>query len=214
MTIIRIGAAAAALALAAGCGGGDVETSWTEVGVRDVSYPGVKRVNAVVLVPMGLGRQELTALLESAAASIAEREEARAVLLDAFRWEDEVAEGTYSVGRVYYAPNGNWMDAAKDDPMAATVELGTLYFREDQRYYRAGDRVVLDGGGEVALFETTDTSREDRIAAAVPAGTPAEVVGRSIRVFGGRTEHVRYQVRVDGDGATGWVPPESIRPPE
>lgn len=211
-------AVVAALALAAGCGGAAPPAAgWTEVSVRDVSVPGVRRVNAVILVPPGLSRERVSALLESAAREIGEREKARAVLLDAFRWEDEVREGTYSVGRLYYAPNGRWEDAATGAPMAARVELGTLYFLEDRRYYAAGDTALLAGapGAGVPLYRTPDTSRSDQVAASFPDGTPAVVVGRSIKVFGGRTEHIRYRVAAGaGEGrAEGWVPPEALRPP-
>jgi hypothetical protein len=191
-------------------------SGWTEVGVRDVSYPGARRINVTILVPPGLSREELTQRLTDAAREIGEREKAKAVLLDAFRWSDEVTDGTYSVGRVYWAPNGRWEDAGKDEPMQAKVELGTLYFLEGRRYYAVGDSVRLAGAGGAAvpLFETLDTSKPDQVVASVPDGTPAAVVGRSIKVFGGRTEHIRYRVAVGaGDGReTGWVAPESIGP--
>lgn len=199
-------------------GGGDGATggTWTEIGLRDVSYADVKRINATVLVPFGLNRQALSGLLTEAAREIAERERARAVLLDAFRWADEVREGTYSVGRVYWAPNGKWEDAARDDPMAAKVELGTLYFKEGQIYYSVSDEVRLAGAGGAAieLFRTVNTGASDQVVASLPDGTSAVVVERSIKVFGGKTEHVRYRVKVEEGGmeVTGWVAPASLRP--
>lgn len=123
------------------------ETTYTRVkALEDVSYGDVKRISARVVVPLGRSQEELSATLERAAKEIQEETNADAVMVFAYRPQDDPS-GAYTVGKAEYAPNGNWGDAASSAPMRVSVELNNLYFTSPRTAFASGDSVILISSG-------------------------------------------------------------------
>jgi hypothetical protein len=93
-----------------------------------VSYAGVKRVKAFIVIPLGRTEEEVRETLKQAAITIGNRKKAAATSIFAYRPQD-VGAVTFTAGSAIYAPNGRWEDAALKAPMSVTVELAKLYFQ-------------------------------------------------------------------------------------
>ncbi len=79
----------------------DEQTSYSQAGeIEDVSYRGVKRVSSRIVVPMGRTRDELAATLDRAARELAQETQANAVMVFAYRPQDDPSgQYSYSAGR-------------------------------------------------------------------------------------------------------------------
>lgn len=107
-----------------------MEPSFIEESREDVSYAGVKRVKAILLIPSGKTEDEIEAILGRTARTIGREENARATSILAYRPEDDLT-GPYTIGCATYAPNGQWEEAHSTAPMAVTIQIGTTYFRTE-----------------------------------------------------------------------------------
>ena len=180
---------------------------YTRVTLEDVSHAGARRYAARVTVPLGKTREELRAILERAARDVMREHRANAVMVFAYRPEDDPS-GIYTAGRAVLAPNGRWEDAASAGPVQVSIDLGALYFSRAASTVSQGDTVVLSGkpGGQVWLSRAFENWRDEDIIGGVPVGSRAVVVERRSYALGDQ-ELVRYRVRIVGRPAAGegWV---------
>ena len=186
----------------------DEQTSYSRSGeIEDVSYGSVKRVSRRIVVPLGRTRDQLTATLDRAAKELAKEAQANAVMVFAYRPQDNPS-GQYSAGRVVYAPNGRWEEAASSVPMRVSVDLNDLYFAPPKDQIAIGEAVILRAplGGLIVLSKGYGSWMEEDIIARVPEGTEATVVERRAEPMGDQ-EFVRYRVRLTDRGreVNGWV---------
>jgi hypothetical protein len=189
------------------------QTSYSAVGeIEDASYAGIKRLSRRIVVPVGRSREELGATLERAARDLAAQTKADAVMVFAYRPQDDVSK-QFSAGRGVYAPNGRWEDAASSAPKRASVELNELYFAAPSKRFSIGDSVSLKAtNGSVALSrEYGSWTAEDTIAR-FPSGTEAAIVESRSEPIGGQ-EFIRYRVRITKKGReiTGWVHSDDVQ---
>jgi hypothetical protein len=155
---------------------------------------------------MGRSRAELTATLERAARELTEQTKADAVMVFAYRPQDDVSK-QYSAGKAVYAPNGRWEDVASSAPKQASIELNDLYFAPQSKRFSVGESVTLKATtGSVELSREYGGWTEEDIIGRVPQGTEAAVVESRSEPMGGQ-EFIRYRVRVTKNGheTTGWV---------
>lgn len=186
----------------------DEQTSYSRASeIEDVSYAGVKRVSRRIVVPLGRTRNQLTATLERAARELAKETSANAVMVFAYRPQDNL-ESTYSAGRAVYAPNGRWEEASSSAPMKVSVDLNDLYFAAPRRSIAVGETVRLKGpqDGLIDLSKEYGSWMGKDILARVPAGTEAMVLEDRAEQMGDQ-EFIRYRVRVSDNGVDviGWV---------
>ena len=186
----------------------DEHTSYTRVSkIEDVSYANVKRVSRRIVVPLGRTKDQLTATLDRAARELAKEAHANAVMVFAYRPGDNQS-GQYSAGRVGYAPNGRWEEAASSAPMRVSVDLNDLYFAPPKDQITNGEAISLKAprGGLIELSKGYGSWAEEDIIARVPEGTEATIVNRRAEPMGNQ-EFVRYRVRVSDRGreVNGWV---------
>lgn len=183
------------------------KTSYTQAGsIKDVSYPLARRFSSRVVVPLGRTREEVTATLERAARDLAQKTDADAVMVFAYRPGDR-PEGIYSVGRAVYAPNGKWENADDGGPMQVSVDLRDLYFAPPDTSGSPGDTVALNDpyGDRVDLSNEYGKWGDDNIVAQVPNGSKAVILERESEPMGNQ-EFVRYRVRTLGaTRREGWV---------
>jgi hypothetical protein len=204
------------LACALGCTGERPRDSGTSpaaaadysmVEVKDVSFGRVKRVSARIVIPPGHTREEVKTMLEHAARGLAERTNADAVMVFAYRPQDNV-QGIFTVGRTTYAPDGEWSNAGRGGSMAAVTDLNDLYFNPPKRQHAAGDTVVLADSllGKVTISNDYGEWGDANVVARVRKGTKAIILEARSEAIG-NYEFVRYRVRTTGPGkrATGWV---------
>lgn len=88
---------------------------------------GYFRVSQRMVVPLGRTKPELIATLDRAARTLTEETGADAVMMPAYRPQDHPS-GSYTVGRVVYAPNGYWESAGSNAAMRMSIDLNDLYF--------------------------------------------------------------------------------------
>jgi hypothetical protein len=101
--------------------------SYRQVGpVQDNSYANVKRISALIVVPLGLSERELRALLKDAAISIGKQHHAAAAMIWAYRPQDATT-GPWTAGSATYAPNGRWEDAGVASPMRVSTVHDKTY---------------------------------------------------------------------------------------
>jgi hypothetical protein len=184
---------------------------------EDVSFAGVKRIKAVIIIPLGYTEAQVRVLLEQAARTIGTREKARATSIFAYRPQDNLSS-PYTIGQAIYAPNGRWEDARLNTPLAVTITLGTLYFREEpSNQPKQGDQAAL-----ISQRETTiDFSRSSKswgrtdIIAQIPVGTSITIVERQEFPLTAHEVMIRYLVRVQWQGKVieGWVHGDQIGKP-
>jgi len=189
-------------------------SDYTEIEVRDVSFGAIKRFSAKIVVLPGHSRDEVRAILENAGRTLAERTRAGAVIILAYRAQDEI-RGGYTVGTTTYAPGGNWARAGGDADMQAVTELNDLYFHPPKPRPVVGDTVVLmDSLGEDVLISDEYGQWGDaNVVALVKPGTKAIVLEVRSEAMGSY-EFVRYRIRTVGAGNphTGWVHDFDARP--
>ena len=191
----------------------DEQTSYSQAGeIEDVSYGSVKRVSGRIVVPLGRTREELTATVDRAARELAKETQANAVMVFAYRPQDDPS-GEYSAGMAVYAPNGEWGDAASSAPMRVSVDLNDLYFAPPTNQIAIGESVSLKAsrGGVIEVSKEYGSLMDEDIIARVPNGTEATVVERRSEPLGDR-EFVRYRVRFTHRGReiTGWVSQSNV----
>lgn len=191
-----------------GCRLSEEQTSYSRVGeIKDVSYGSVKRVSQRIVIPLGRTRDQLTATLDRAARELAKETRANAVMVFAYRPQDNPS-GQYSAGRAVCAPNGRWEEAASSAPMRVSVDLNDLYFAPPKDQIAIGEAVRLRApqGGLIELSKEYGSWMEEDIIARVPEGTEATVVERRAEPMG-KQEFVRYRIRVTDRGSevNGWV---------
>ncbi|MDG4596464.1 MAG: hypothetical protein P9F75_12385 [Candidatus Contendobacter sp.] len=175
--------------------------------IEDVSYGNVKRVSQRIIVPLGRTKDQLTATLDRAARELAQETRAKAVMVFAYRPQDDPS-GQYSVRRAVYAPNGRWEEAASSAPMRISVDLNDLYFTPTKYPIAIGETVRLKAprGGLIELSKGYGSWTEKDIIARVPEGTDATIFERRSEPMGNQ-EFVRYRVRMTDHGSqvNGWV---------
>jgi len=181
--------------------------------VEDVSFAGARRVTARITIPPGYEREAVHKALEQAAELIAQKENASAVMIFAFRPEDDLS-GAYTVGRAIYAPNGRWEDARSPAPKQAVIDMGSVYFsEEDPALPAVGDRVRLKSTlptrpTTVALYRDSEKWGDDEhTLATVPVGTEGVVLERKARAVTAEVELIQYHVQLTykGKSLDGWV---------
>lgn len=178
---------------------------------RSLHYADVRRFDVRIRVQRGHSRKRLSQLLESAARQQAHELNADAVDISAFAVGDE-ATGIATAGRAILAPNGNWEDAAKDDPIAVRVVfLAEGYFRDpsDSGRWAEGSRVRLSSsnGRPIGVSRSRTSWYPEDLRARVPGGTRATILERHSSANFDGSEFVRYRVRVAHRGRIieGWV---------
>lgn len=188
-------------------------TSYTRAGdIRDVSYANTRRFALDIFIPEGRTREEVRATLRRAARDLQEDTNAKAVMVFAYRPDDD-PEGTYSVGRAVYAPDGEWGEAGSGAPMQMTLDLRDFYFNRRTPSAEVGDTVELRaaGGEHVALSDEYGSWHDEDIIVRVKPGTTAEIIRRRSQTMAD-TELVRYLIRVHVDSREyeGWVHREHV----
>ena len=189
-------------------------TSYTQVGeVEDVSYAGVTRMSSRIVVPSDRTREELRATLERAARELADETQPDAVMVSAYRPQDEPT-GSYTAGRAVYAPNGRWGDADSSKPMKMSVDLSELYFTPPRAPTPVAEQVHLMAtfGDTVPLSVEFDSWGDKDIIARVPNGTEATIEDRRTQPLSGGHELVRYRVRAthNDEEIQGWVNQDTV----
>lgn len=183
--------------------------------VEDVSFAGVRRITARITIPSGHTREEVSKALEQAAELTAQKESASAVMIFAYRPEDDTS-GFYTVGRAVYAPNGRWEDARSSAPKQAVIEVGSVYFLEKGKsaFPATGDRVRLTSprSKTVQISRDSETWGDEHSLARVPVGTEAVVLERKNRALTADHELVQYHVQLTHEGKSldGWVFDENV----
>lgn len=187
-------------------------TSYTESGTpQDVSYAGVKRVKAFIVVPTGRTEEEVRETLRQAAMTIGKREKAAATSVWAYRPQDQIGSGSFTVGSAIYAPNGRWEDAATRAPMSVTVELAKHYFQETAAANKMGkgQQAVLSSKSDklVEISQKRDAWGQNDIIARIPQNTSVLILESYEKPLTASYMFVRYLVRVNWEGKTieGWV---------
>lgn len=158
----------------------DEQTSYSRASeIEDVSYAGVKRVSRRIVVPLGRTRDQLTATLERAARELAKETRANAVMVFAYRPQDNL-QSTYSAGRAVYAPNGRWEEASSSAPKRVSVDLNDLYFAPPKVPIAVGETVRLKGpqGGLIGLSKEYGSWVVH--LARVPVGTEARFLSTGL----------------------------------
>lgn len=184
------------------------QTSYSRASeIEDVSYKSVKRVSQRIVIPLSRTRDQLIATLDRAARELAKETQANAVMVFAYRPQDNPS-GHYSAGRAVYAPNGRWEEAASSASMRVSVDLNNLYFAPPKDQIAIGEAVRLKAprGELIDLSKGYGSWMEEDTIARVPEGTEATVVERRAEPMGNQ-EFVRYRVRVTDRGSemNGWV---------
>jgi hypothetical protein len=180
-----------------------------------VSYSGVKRVKAFIVIPLGRTEEEVRETLKQAAITIGKREKAAATSIFAYRPQD-VSAVTYTAGSAIYAPNGRWEDAALKAPMSVTVELAKLYFQEAGSTDKVGKGQNTILVSKISKFIEISQKRgswgQNDIIARIPQNTPVSVLEVYETPLTPSSMFVRYLVRVHWEGKTveGWVHGDNI----
>lgn len=191
-------------------------TSYTETEApQDMSYAGVKRVRAFIVIPLGRTEEEVRETLKQAAITIGKREKAAATSIFAYRPQD-VGAVTFSAGSAIYAPNGRWEDAALKAPMSVTVELAKIYFQEAGATDKVGkgQQATLVSGIDkfIEISQKRGSWGRNDIIARIPHNTPVSVLEVYETPSTPSIMFVRYLVRVNWEGKTveGWVHGDNI----
>lgn len=184
------------------------QTSYTQVGdLEDSSYSNVKRISARITIPLGRNELEVEETLKRAAIEIEDKTNANAVMILAYRPDDDVFTA-YTVGRAIYAPNGEWENAAASSPKKISIELNDLYFEDPITTFSIGTsvRLVHARNNEVGLSKEYGSWVDEDIITKVPSGHEATVIEIHSEPMGGQ-EFIRYKVRVlvNNNEREGWV---------
>jgi len=187
--------------------------SYKEVGdIKDLSYANIKRIEAMISIPLGRTEEEVKETLERAAKEIGQREKANALVVKGFGEGDKFKHGTYTAGEAIYAPNGKWEDAASSAPMSISIKLGSLYFQNKKTsdVPQKNDEVTLVSKGNklIKISKNRDSWVDEDIIAKLPAGTKAIVLERYEEALSPDHKFVRYLIQVDK--IKGWVDGEDI----
>lgn len=191
----------------------DEQTSYSQSGkIEDVSYGNVKRVSGRIVVPLDRTKEELTATLNRAAREIGKETNANAVMVFAYRPQDDPS-GQYTAGRAVYAPNGKWEEATSSAPMRVSVDLNDLYFAPPTNQIAIGETVRLKTSLDdvIAVSKEYGSWSDEDIIDHVPVGTEATILERRSEPMGDQ-EFIRYHVRVTHAGReiNGWVHQSSV----
>ncbi len=186
----------------------DEQTSYSQSGeIEDASYGDVKRVSGRIVVPLGRTKEELTATLDRAAREIGKETNANAVMVFAYRPQDDPS-GQYTAGRAVYAPNGKWEEATSSAPMRVSVDLNDLYFAPPTNRIAIGETIRLKTSLDdvIAVSKEHGSWSDEDIIAHVSVGTEATILERRSEPMGDQ-EFVRYRIRVTDRGReiNGWV---------
>ncbi len=191
----------------------DEQTSYSQSGeTEDASYGSVKRVSGRIVVPLGRTKEELTATLDRAAREIGKETNANAVMVFAYRPQDDPS-GQYTAGKAVYAPNGKWEEATFPAPMRVSVDLNDLYFVPPTSQIAIGETIRLKTSLDdvIAVSKEYGSWSDEDIIARVSVSTEATILERRSEPMGDQ-EFVRYRVRVTDGGReiNGWVHQSSV----
>ena len=193
----------------------DLRTSYVEYGTpQNLSYAGVKRIRAFIVVPQGRTEEEVRETLKRAAVAIGQREKALATDIWAYRPQDNIASGPFTVGSATYAPNGRWEDAALKAPMSVSLDLAKIYFQDPSPKFAKGQQVTLISKIEksIDVSQSRDNWSQSNIIARLPQNTPAIVLESYEKPSAADYIFIRHLVRVNWEGKTieGWVHGENV----
>jgi hypothetical protein len=137
--------------------------------------------------------------------------------LTIFAYDSEDVKGSYSAGRLEYAPEGKWEKANPKIPVSKwemKIDFAEFYFAPKPTKIDVGVKVVIadPDSPTVGISKKVESWGDSDLIANVPRGTKATVLEVKEFSLAGGYKMIRYRVKTD-KGVTGWVNSEPVKLP-